>query len=86
MVQYAGSVVPVSPNPTSPVLSLSDAELAACLWKLDSYQAQLESIRDAITQDLDFYQTESVTLRQQKTAMQAAAVAGRPPLKTKLGE
>jgi hypothetical protein len=67
------------------VFTLSDADLTARLWKLDSYQAQMESIRDAITQELDFYTTESVTLRQQKTAIQAAAAAARP-LKSKLGE
>ena len=85
MVEYAGFVVPVLPNQASPVFTLSDADLTARLWKLDSYQAQMESIRDAITQELDFYTTESVTLRQQKTAIQAAAAAARP-LKSKLGE
>ena len=86
MVDKAGFVVPAEPNAVSPLLALSDSELTARLWELDKLQVQLEAMRDAITEELGRYETESATLRQQRTAMQAASLAGRLPLKTKLGE
>jgi Arc/MetJ-type ribon-helix-helix transcriptional regulator len=49
-------------------------------------QVQSEAMREAITEELGRYETESATLREQRTALQAAVIAGRPPLKTKLGE
>ena len=69
--------------------SLSDALLTRKTWRLDEYQVQLEVMREAITDELNRYGAESLNIRQQKTAMQAAALNAQmqpQPQKTKLGE
>ena len=83
MIGEASFVVADQP----PLSAMKDKELTRRLWNLDRLQVQLDTIRDAITTELEWYETESATLRQQRTALQAAQIAApRPPLKTKLGE
>jgi hypothetical protein len=68
---------------------MSDGDLIGRLWRLDEHQEQLEVMRDAITYELNKYETESLTIREQNTAMQAAALNAQMtprPLKTTLGE
>jgi hypothetical protein len=68
--------------------ALSDKELAERLWGLDEQQVRLEAMEDTITHELHKYESESLTIRQQNTAMQAAALNATmsKPLKNKLGE
>ena len=72
----------------SDVGALSDKELAERLWGLDEQQVRLEAMEDTITRELHKYESESLTIRQQNTAMQAAALNAQlsKPLKNKLGE
>lgn len=87
MIDEALLSVPAEPDAKSPLLPLSDTELTARLWRLDALQAKLDEIHDAVDQELAWYQSEVVTLRQQRTALQAASIAApRPPLKTRLGD
>jgi hypothetical protein len=67
---------------------LSDKELAERLWGLDEQQVWLEAMEDSITRELQKYESESSTIRQQNTTMQAAALNARmsQPLKKTLGE
>jgi hypothetical protein len=57
-------------------------------WRLDSHEAQLDVIRDAITEELSGYQAEAPNIREQRATMQAAALNATmsKPLKSKLGE
>jgi hypothetical protein len=69
--------------------SLSDKQLAERLWGLDEQQIRLDALEDSITYELKKYETESMTIRQQQTAMRAAALNAQltpRPLKNKLGE
>lgn len=63
--------------------NLSDKDLTGRLWRLDSHQVQLDLMREVITDELKRWEGESLMLRQQRTAMQAAV--GIPP-QPKLGE
>ena len=58
----------------SDVQSLSDKQLAERLWGLDEQQERLAAMRDAINFELNKYQAESQTIREQDTALQAAAL------------
>lgn len=68
--------------------SLDDELLTVKLWRMDEYQVKLDVLREEITDELTRYETESLIRRQQKTAMQAAALNAqltpRPP-RTTLG-
>lgn len=86
MVDKASFVLTDQSDTLAPLVALSDKELTKHLWKLDEQQIRLQAMRDAITQELQRYEAESTTLRQQNTAMQAALAAKPgPPLKTTLG-
>jgi hypothetical protein len=82
MSAVAGALVEKGPT------GVSDSDLTASLWRLDEHQVQLDAMRETITDELNRYEGESLTLRQQRTALQAATLAGKMsiPLKTKLGE
>ncbi len=88
MVEDTMPLVPVLPNTDSPLAALSDKALANHLWRLDARQVSIDTMRDSISEELDRYQTEIATLRDQRTTLQAASLTGKlsQPLKTKLGE
>lgn len=72
----------------SDLASMSDQLLTSKLWRLDEYQMQLDVMREAITDELTRYENESLTRRQQQTAMRAAALNAQltpVPPKTTLG-
>lgn len=84
----ASFVVTDQTDAMAPILRLSDKELATRLWRLDTLQVRLDGMREDITKELERYETESTTRRQQQTALQAAALNANlsKPLKSKLGE
>lgn len=70
------------------ITSISDSLLTSKTWRLDEYQVQLEVMRESITEELTRYENESLTRRQQATAMRAAALNAQmqpQPPKTTLG-
>jgi hypothetical protein len=68
--------------------SIDDMLLTAKLWRIDEYQVKLDVMREEITDQLTRYETESLTRRQHKNELQAAALNAQlaRPLKNKLGE
>ena len=84
----ASFVVTDQPDAMAPILRLSDKALATRLWRLDTLQVRLDGMREDITKELERYETESATRRQQQTALQAASLNAHlsKPLKSKLGE
>jgi hypothetical protein len=55
----------------------SDGELTGHLWRLDSHEVQLDMLREAITDELSRYESESLTIREHNAAMQAAALGAK---------
>ena len=60
----------------APLLRLSDAELSQRLWRLDRAMERLDAMRETIAGELERYERESATLRQQRTALKAAQITG----------
>jgi len=84
----ASFVITDQTDAMAPITRLTDKELATRLWRLDTLQVRLDGMREDISNELEQYQTESATLRQQKTVLQAASLNAQlsKPLKDKLGE
>lgn len=61
---------------------MSDQDLTANLRRLDAHEVQMDVMREAITNELSRHESESLTLREQKTTLQAAALHAQ--LSTKL--
>lgn len=70
---------------SSSLAVLLENELTERLWRVDEHEVQLDVIRESITAELNGYETESMTRRQQQTLMHAGMLAGRPPPSSKLG-
>jgi hypothetical protein len=54
--------------------SMTYTLLTTKLWRLDEYQVKLDVMREAITAELNSYESESLTRRQHRTTMEAAAL------------
>ncbi len=68
--------------------ALTEKELSKRIFDLDVQQVRLEAIELTITRELEKYERESATIRQQNITMQAAALGATmsKPLKDALGQ
>jgi len=57
----------------------SAQELTAYLFRLDAREVEMDAMRDAITEELNRYESESREIRERNVTMQAAARGTQPP-------
>ena len=77
MISAAGFVLPDAGQTESPLFKLSDKQLSEKLWHLDSLQVRLDTMRDAIIEELDRFEKETAMLRRNRTEMMAASIGAR---------